>query len=129
VFSENQEDFSTRMRILGFMIKKKKPVTPKQINEGCNINHYPTVLYHLKRMIEHGVIIPHRGNKYSLQPFMVDKNEINKLIKEAINKAFEKHRPCHLVDSCKECSNELVLETFKNAFLYYLKYLLNTGDF
>ena len=67
------ESFGTRMKILGFMIEAGRPVSPKEINERLKIDHYPTVNYHLNKLIKEGVVIPLNdgANHYAVQPFMV----------------------------------------------------------
>lgn len=131
-----RESFGTRMAILAYMIEQGRPVTPKEINEATGIDHYPTVNYHLSALVREGVVIPIRSNSpavldtYQLQPFMV-KREIDPNLREVVNSAFNETYAEHFItnNGSEESSLKIKIEAFNNAFLYYLKYLLETGRF
>jgi len=125
-----KESFNTRMNILAYMIEAHKPVTPKEINEAMGIDHYPTINYHLNKLVKEGVVIPLRDgeNHYTVQPFMWERN-IDPRLEEAVNEAFNNTYTEHFVTNPDKNSLEVKIEAFNNAFLYYIKYLLETGKF
>jgi len=125
-----RESFSTRMNILAYMIEQRRPVTPKEINEALGIDHYPTVNYHLKTLTREGVVIPLRneGNYYTIQPFMWER-KIDPRLEEVVNEAFNNTYIDHFITNSEGNDMEIRITAFNNAFLYYIKYLLETGKF
>ncbi|MCD6138803.1 MAG: hypothetical protein J7J91_09635 [Deltaproteobacteria bacterium] len=122
-------DFETRFKIIDFMINAKEPVSPKMIAKGTGIRHYPTINYHLHSLYNEGFIIPLGSNFYTVQPFILHNKKINKYLKKAVDEAFKKFVVCHFFGSCEECDQKIRVELFRNAFLYYVNWLLRTGKF
>jgi DNA-binding transcriptional ArsR family regulator len=124
------ESFETRMRILSALIERGEPMTSKEINEETGIGHYPTINYHLGQLIKEGVVIPLNGEerRYTVQPFMLER-AVDEKLQEAVNEAFDNTYIDHFVVNPERDDMELRIEAFGNAFLYYIKYLLETGRF
>jgi len=122
-----EEWFIKKMEVLGYLIRVGRPVRPKEIYENTGVKHYPTINYHLKRLVEEGVVIPLRGGRYMVQPFIANRS-VDALLEEAVNQAFSQV----YIDHFKVPEEEKVkvkVKAFINSFLTYLAYLLYTGDF
>jgi DNA-binding transcriptional ArsR family regulator len=117
--------FAKKMEILKFMIERGVPVTPADIYHNTGVKHYPTINYHLKNLIREGVVIPF-VDKYMLQQFFYDAS-IDRLIAGAIEKALPQHNVDHIYTG--NGRSEVLVKAFINCFLYYVTYLLYTGNF
>lgn len=127
---QKEHSFNRKMRILSFMIRQARPVNPSEIKKGTNLT-FPCINYHLNTLCRLGVVIPLFGedNKYCVQPFMVEpiRGQIDGLLQKAVDTAFDQYTTYFRVEPDQEM--KLRLKTFRNAFLIYVNYLLDTGDF
>ena len=118
--------FVKKMEIVKFMIEAGRPVLPSEIQKATSVKHYPTINYHLKQLVKEGVVIPLEDGRYMVQPVMVD-GEIDGSLEEAVNRAIQLHYTDHI--DAGNGKAEVTVKTFINSFLYYVTYLLYTGNF
>jgi DNA-binding transcriptional ArsR family regulator len=124
------DSFKTRMKILASMIEAGQALTPTQISHATHIIHYPTIRYHVKSLVEEGVVIQldQGRNEFIVQPFMA-RRLIDTSLKTVFNTAFNDTWTSDLMVEGENAEMKVKLESFKNSFLYYITYLLETGRF
>ncbi len=127
----SKENFDVRMAILAFMINKEKPVSASEVKVAVNLKDFKMVNYYLGSLADLGVIIPlgKRGRKseYVVQPFMLSR-AVDPLLKNVFDQAFSDMAGKFIVVKEKTVMKARI-EAFSNAFTFYIRYLLQTGDF
>jgi len=123
-------DKSTKFEIIDCIIRASKEINPSYIYKHTKIKHYPTILYHLDRLTEEGFIIPIGSNYFVPQGFIIHRKTINKHLEKAVESAFKKFTICHFVNGdCSKCDQALRASLFIRCFMYYIQWLLTTGEF
>ncbi|MEM3905634.1 MAG: hypothetical protein QXQ95_08705 [Thermofilum sp.] len=119
------KEFIKKMEVLKFMIEAGRPVYPSEIRSNTNVKKYPTINYCLNRLCREGVVIPLDDGRYVVQPFMITRCA-DKSLMEAVELCFQNHVTDHFEGGD---TPDVRVKSFINAFLYYVVYLLYTGNF